>query len=106
MSMRHRFDKQNALFRFDDRHADGAHARDFHETQGHRGHDHGHHGHRGHWERDCGDDGAQPVAAAPLRIMLVNDDSYTAEGIAEMRDALLAQGYSVTVVAPKDWQSV
>jgi 5'/3'-nucleotidase SurE len=38
--------------------------------------------------------------AHPLNIMLVNDDGYQAPGIATMRDALLAEGYHVTVVAP------
>jgi len=45
----------------------------------------------------------QPAPAAhPLNIMLVNDDGYQAPGIAAMRDALLAEGHHVTVVAPAD----
>ncbi len=41
----------------------------------------------------------------PLDILLVNDDGFDAEGIAMMRDALLADGHVVRVVAPLEQQS-
>jgi 5'/3'-nucleotidase SurE len=40
-----------------------------------------------------------------LRILLTNDDGYEAAGITRMRDALLAAGHSVTVVAPLENRS-
>ncbi|WP_333833798.1 phytase [Rubrimonas sp.] len=45
------------------------------------------------------------AAFRPLDILLVNDDGFDAEGIAAMRDALLAEGHAVTVVAPLEQQS-
>ncbi len=45
------------------------------------------------------------VAAAPLRILLTNDDGYRAPGLAAVRAALLAAGHRVTVVAPRANQS-
>lgn len=41
----------------------------------------------------------------PLRIMLTNDDGYAAPGLVALRDALEANGYLVTVVAPLTNQS-
>lgn len=41
----------------------------------------------------------------PLRILLTNDDGYRAPGIRAMREALLAAGHEVVVVAPLDNQS-
>lgn len=38
---------------------------------------------------------------APLEILLTNDDGYDAPGLRALHSALLAEGYSVTVVAPK-----
>lgn len=46
-----------------------------------------------------------PATAKPLDIMLVNDDGYTAPGLAAVRDALVAAGHQVTVVAPASQQS-
>ncbi|MGF1494010.1 MAG: 5'/3'-nucleotidase SurE [Microcoleaceae cyanobacterium] len=40
-----------------------------------------------------------------LDILLVNDDSFEAEGIDVMFDALVEAGYNVTLVAPKEQQS-
>ena len=49
----------------------------------------------------------QPTAAAvqkqaprPLRIMLTNDDGWSAQGITTIYDALVAAGHDVTLVAP------
>lgn len=51
----------------------------------------------------------EPLAAGPrvtpLHILLTNDDGFDSDGIARMRDALLAAGHSVTVVAPLAQQS-
>ncbi|GAB4549518.1 MAG: hypothetical protein Tsb0014_44180 [Pleurocapsa sp.] len=41
----------------------------------------------------------------PLDILLVNDDGYEAEGINLLYDDLVAAGYNVTLVAPKEQQS-
>ncbi len=41
----------------------------------------------------------------PLEILLVNDDGFDAEGITVLRDALLADGHIVRVVAPLKQQS-
>lgn len=38
---------------------------------------------------------------APLDVLLTNDDGYDAAGLQALRRALLAEGYSVTVVAPE-----
>lgn len=46
-----------------------------------------------------------PATAQPLDIMLVNDDGYEAPGLAAVRDALVAAGHHVTVVAPASQQS-
>jgi 5'/3'-nucleotidase SurE len=46
-----------------------------------------------------------PATARPLDIMLVNDDGYAAPGLAAVRDALVAAGHHVTVVAPSSQQS-
>lgn len=43
--------------------------------------------------------------AIPLRILLTNDDGYTAPGIRAVRDSLLAAGHDVTLVAPLSDQS-
>lgn len=43
--------------------------------------------------------------ADSLRILLTNDDGFDSPGIAAMRGALLAAGFDVTVVAPRDEQS-
>ena len=48
---------------------------------------------------------AAPGNAAPLRIMLTNDDGYEAPGLAAVRRALVAAGHDVTVVAPLANQS-
>ncbi|GAA0666644.1 hypothetical protein GCM10010193_17860 [Kitasatospora atroaurantiaca] len=42
----------------------------------------------------------KPAAAAPLRILLSNDDGYNAPGIRAVYDRLTAAGYDVTIVAP------
>jgi 5'/3'-nucleotidase SurE len=44
-------------------------------------------------------------AAQPLNIMLINDDGAQAPGITAVRDALLAKGYNVTLIAPATDQS-
>jgi len=36
----------------------------------------------------------------PLNILLLNEDGHDSAGINATRDALLAQGYNVTVLAP------
>lgn len=41
----------------------------------------------------------------PLRILLTNDDGYSAPGINALRESLLAAGHEVTVVAPLSNQS-
>lgn len=43
--------------------------------------------------------------AKTLDILLVNDDGYEAEGIDVLYDGLVAAGYNVTLVAPKEQQS-
>ncbi|MGE0857691.1 MAG: 5'/3'-nucleotidase SurE [Gammaproteobacteria bacterium] len=43
--------------------------------------------------------------AAPLSVLLTNDDGYDAPGLAALRTALLAAGHRVTVVAPLRQQS-
>ncbi|MUG94277.1 5'/3'-nucleotidase SurE [Scytonema sp. UIC 10036] len=43
--------------------------------------------------------------AQALKIMVVNDDGYQAEGIAVLFDTLQAAGHEVTIVAPKQDQS-
>jgi len=43
--------------------------------------------------------------AAPLRILLTNDDGYDAPGIKALRVALLEAGHKVTLVAPLKNQS-
>lgn len=50
---------------------------------------------------------AKPAPAAPLRILLTNDDGPTASGgyLTELRDALCAAGNAVTVVVPSTDQS-
>ncbi|MFF4099621.1 5'/3'-nucleotidase SurE [Streptomyces sp. NPDC001903] len=50
---------------------------------------------------------AQPAAtpAAPLRILLTNDDGYNAPGIRKAFERLTAAGYDVTIVAPLTNQS-
>ncbi|MEO1685750.1 MAG: phytase, partial [Cyanobacteria bacterium J06631_12] len=50
-------------------------------------------------------DDERPGAFEPLEILLVNDDGFEAEGIEVMYDALVAAGYTVTFVAPKEQQS-
>ncbi|MFC0407714.1 5'/3'-nucleotidase SurE [Roseomonas elaeocarpi] len=45
------------------------------------------------------------AAAAPLKIMLTNDDGYESPGLAAVRQHLLDAGYDVTVVAPSEGQS-
>lgn len=49
--------------------------------------------------------GAAAQAAAGLNILLTNDDGYQAPGIVTMKDALVAAGHTVTVVAPLDNRS-
>lgn len=44
-------------------------------------------------------------AAQALDILLTNDDGYRAEGIRTVRDALVAAGHRVTIVAPLDNRS-
>ncbi len=44
-------------------------------------------------------------SAVPLKILLINDDGFDAEGIETMRERLLADGHTVTVVAPLEQQS-
>ncbi|MFG2617065.1 5'/3'-nucleotidase SurE [Streptomyces sp. NPDC048507] len=46
-----------------------------------------------------------PGRAAPLRILLTNDDGYQAPGIRKAFDRLTAAGYDVTIVAPLTNQS-
>ena len=48
-----------------------------------------------------------PIAGAhdPLNILLINEDGHNAPGLAATRDALLAAGYNVTVLAPATDQS-
>lgn len=41
----------------------------------------------------------------PLNILITNDDGFDAPGIAVWRDALIADGHNVTLVAPKEQQS-
>jgi len=48
---------------------------------------------------------AQEPVGAGLNILLTNDDGYAAPGITSMRDALIAAGHTVTVVAPLDNRS-
>lgn len=43
--------------------------------------------------------------AAPLRILLTNDDGYDAPGIRAVHDALAGAGHDVTIVAPETNQS-
>ncbi|WP_407522889.1 5'/3'-nucleotidase SurE [Methylobacterium oryzisoli] len=45
------------------------------------------------------------AATGPLNILLLNEDGYGAAGITATRDALLAKGYNVTVLAPNTDQS-
>ena len=45
------------------------------------------------------------LAGGPLDVLLLNEDGYGAPGITATRDALLARGYNVTVVAPATDQS-
>ncbi len=42
---------------------------------------------------------------SPLHVLLTNDDGYDAPGIKAMRQGLVAGGYKVSVVAPRDQQS-
>ena len=44
-------------------------------------------------------------AAAPLRIMLTNDDGYDAPGVKAVYESLVANGHDVTLVAPLENQS-
>jgi 5'-nucleotidase len=44
--------------------------------------------------------GLVAAESRPLRILLTNDDGYDAPGLRVLRDALLAEGHDVTVVAP------
>ena len=46
-----------------------------------------------------------PGGGDPLRILLTNDDGFDSEGITALRDALLAKGHEVVVVAPATQQS-
>jgi len=46
-----------------------------------------------------------PASASALNILLTNDDGFDAPGITVLRDALLAAGHQVTVVAPAENQS-
>lgn len=46
-----------------------------------------------------------PVRAAPLAILLTNDDGYAAPGIQALQQALVAAGHTVTIVAPRANQS-
>ncbi|MBT2404241.1 MULTISPECIES: 5'/3'-nucleotidase SurE [unclassified Streptomyces] len=46
-----------------------------------------------------------PTAAAPLRILLTNDDGYNAPGIRKAFERLTAAGHDVTIVAPLTNQS-
>lgn len=48
---------------------------------------------------------ASPAPAAPLRIMLTNDDGWSAPGIAAVRESLRRAGHSVVEVAPASDQS-
>jgi 5'/3'-nucleotidase SurE len=48
---------------------------------------------------------AEAVQAERLHILLTNDDGYDAPGINAVRDALMAAGHDVTVVAPSEDQS-
>jgi 5'/3'-nucleotidase SurE len=45
------------------------------------------------------------AAAAPLNILLTNDDGYTAPGIQILRSALVAAGHNAVIVAPRTNQS-
>jgi 5'-nucleotidase len=45
------------------------------------------------------------ATSGPLRILLTNDDGFSAPGIAAVRDALVAAGHDVTIVAPATDQS-
>src|SRR6266545_2649215 len=47
----------------------------------------------------------RPIAQAPYRIMLTNDDGVRAPGLQAMADALKAGGNDVMIVAPTDNQS-
>jgi 5'/3'-nucleotidase SurE len=44
-------------------------------------------------------------SAQPLNILLTNDDGYTSPGIMAMKEALVAAGHNVTIVAPLENQS-
>ncbi|MDL4775239.1 MULTISPECIES: 5'/3'-nucleotidase SurE [Thermomonosporaceae] len=46
-----------------------------------------------------------PAKSEPLRILLTNDDGYTAPGIKAVYDKLTAAGNDVTIVAPTENQS-
>lgn len=71
----------------------------------------------GNWTSSEGDRAALEARIGPslddptapachgLKVMLVNDDGYQAPGLQAMRDALLAAGNEVTVVAPDTNQS-
>lgn len=48
---------------------------------------------------------ADETAPGPLRILLTNDDGFEATGILAMREALVAAGHHVTLVAPRENQS-
>lgn len=53
-----------------------------------------------------GDQAPRPApAAAPMDILLTNDDGWDAEGISAVYDALVARGHRVTIVAPATNQS-
>lgn len=49
--------------------------------------------------------GSAMANGAASHVLLTNDDGYEAAGIKAMHEALLAAGYRVTVVAPRDQQS-
>ena len=49
--------------------------------------------------------GAPLLAQEPLHVLLTNDDGFDAPGLAAMHEALAAQRYRVTVVAPVDDRS-
>lgn len=51
------------------------------------------------------DDKGPAPAAAPMDILLTNDDGWDAEGITKLYDALVAQGHRVTLVGPATNQS-
>ena len=44
----------------------------------------------------------EATAAQTLEILLTNDDGYRAPGIVAVRDALIAAGHRVTIVAPDE----